>query len=286
MKVSIIIVSYNSNEVLFDCLESIAKYNDIGSELEVIIVDNYKDSDMCQGIFSNYNLNIIYIKSPCNGGFGAGNNLGVASSTSDILFFLNPDTVFIEPVLSDLYEKIKLNNNIVYGFKLLDKSLGDNNSFSFVYDNFILFKILSFIKSLKINSIFNSPIFNKYVWPWGAAFAISKKVFYEVGSFDENIFLCNEEQDLIKRIPNRAVYLSGKRIIHLEGHGTTVSVNRWFEYFKSRDYYFRKHKVSKLNVFLWDKYTYFVALISYMKKNNQSLQNYYYAYSLYKNNKK
>ena len=39
-QLSIIIVTYNSEKLIFECLDSIYKYNDIGDSLEVIIVDN------------------------------------------------------------------------------------------------------------------------------------------------------------------------------------------------------------------------------------------------------
>ena len=39
-KISIVIVTYNSDNHISDCLESIFKYNDIGDALEIIIVDN------------------------------------------------------------------------------------------------------------------------------------------------------------------------------------------------------------------------------------------------------
>ena len=39
-RVSVIIVTYNSEKHIYDCLSSIYRYNDIGDLLEVIIVDN------------------------------------------------------------------------------------------------------------------------------------------------------------------------------------------------------------------------------------------------------
>ena len=85
MKLSVIIVAYNSTKVLLDCLKSIQCYNDIGQDLEVIIVDNYKDSDLNQSMFKDYNYVVTYVKSNDNRGFGAGNNIGALKSTSDIL---------------------------------------------------------------------------------------------------------------------------------------------------------------------------------------------------------
>lgn len=282
MKLSVIIVAYNSTKVLLDCLKSIQCYNDIGQNLEVIIVDNYKDSDLNQSMFKDYNYVVTYVRSNDNRGFGAGNNIGALKSTSDILFFLNPDTILTEPIFGDIINKIQKNKKLIYGFSLVDVNYKENNSYAFMYDSFFIYRILSIIQKLKLRNLLNKPLINRYIWPWGAAFAMSKEVFVEAGMFDENIFLCNEEQDLVKRVPSRYIYLSDKRIIHLEGHGTTVSENRWYEYFRSRDYYFRKYKISKVNVYLWDSYTSIVAFFSSLYRDNKSLQNYYMAYRKYK----
>lgn len=284
MKLSIVIVAYNSKDTLLNCLDSIEKYNDIGSDLDIIIVDNFINSDMTSKTFINYDLKIKYIRS-INKGFGAGNNIGVANSESDVILFLNPDTILVEPIFKDIVLQINNIPNLIYAFSLLDKNMKRNNSYSFLYDSFFLFQIFSFFQAINLKSFFKIPFVNKYIWPWGAAFALSKISFYEAGCFDKNIFLCNEEQDLIKRIPHRLIYLSNKHIIHLEGHGRTVSESRWYEYFRSRDYYFNKYNISKFNQFLWNKYTYLVALLNSMHKKDQSLNNYYNAYKLYFKNK-
>ncbi len=45
MKISVIIVAYKSGDILVKCLDSIAKYNDIEDELEVIVVDNSPEDE-------------------------------------------------------------------------------------------------------------------------------------------------------------------------------------------------------------------------------------------------
>ena len=87
---SIIIVSYNSDEYLRDCLDSIFFNNDIGEKLEVIIVDNAK-SHNTKCIVDKYNQ-AVYIESS-NAGFGAGNNTGARHAKNEYMLFLNPDTV-------------------------------------------------------------------------------------------------------------------------------------------------------------------------------------------------
>ena len=42
-KLSVIIVTYNSVRHIYDCLESVFQFNDLGNELEVIVVDNHSE---------------------------------------------------------------------------------------------------------------------------------------------------------------------------------------------------------------------------------------------------
>lgn len=281
MKLSVIIVSYNCNKVLLQCLESIERYNDLGKDLEVIIVDNYERSDLSHEVFDHYILNIKYINSKKNNGFGAGNNLGVEYAKSDILFFLNPDTILLEPIFNNAYNSIVANNNHIQGFSLVDIYGNTNDSFSFMYDNFWLHQILLVLKRHRVDKILEFEFINKLIWPWGAAFALSKDAFIKAGKFDENIFLCNEEADLMNRIINRKVLISHQKIVHLEGNGVPVSINRVVEFFKSRDYYFDKYKVSMLDRSFWNIYTHFLAYRNKLYQKNESRQNFYKAYKKY-----
>lgn len=288
MKVSVIIVSYNSSKVLFECLDSIEAYNDLGNELEVIVVDNYEETDLSNESFINYTYTIRYIKNEKNSGFGAGNNLGIRHAQSEVVFFLNPDTILVEPIFSDLYNAIVNNDKLVYGFSLVDRDLNRNDSFSFMYDNMILYHLLAFLKKHPIKRILRAPFVNKRLWPWGAAFALSKHAFVAAGMFDENIFLCNEEGDLMHRIKDRKVEISNHRIIHLEGHGVTESTRRNYEFLKSRQYYFDKYKITYFNQKLWDIFTYLLAFRDSLCKKDPSRQNFYKAYKEFvsENNKK
>lgn len=264
VKISIIIVAYNSYDVIIDCISSIEKYNDLKkTELEIIIVDNFQKSILNEKLLSLQNLiriPIIYIKNSKNGGFGQGNNLGIKKSNGDILFFLNPDTILTENIFNSIIENINRNNNTIIGFTLIDLKHKLNNSYS-IFPEMYLFALLFFgIKKYffylpnKINAL------NRMIWPWGAAFAIKKDVINTAGCFDENIFLFNEEPDLLRRIKKRNVLILKSKIIHLEGHGKTNSIDRHIEYLKSTHYYF---KINKFNYKLFLRY---LSLTTYLKK--------------------
>jgi len=89
MTISIIIVAFNSGTLLKDCLDSVITSL---PDDEIIVVDNHPENfDLIR--FENIYTDVIFVNNPINNGFGGGNNLGVHSSSGDLLFFLNPDTI-------------------------------------------------------------------------------------------------------------------------------------------------------------------------------------------------
>ena len=77
-KVSIIIVTYNSEKDIYDCISSIIEYSDIPLvEIELVVVDN--NSTGCDTMFNKlktlWGEDIVLIKNSSNGGYGQGNNM-------------------------------------------------------------------------------------------------------------------------------------------------------------------------------------------------------------------
>ena len=248
-KISIVIVSYKSDEVIIDCLLSIQKYADIPyNDFEVVIVDNYYDSKLdglIKKIEDEVDFHIEYVMNIKNGGFGQGNNVGVDNANGEMILFLNPDTILVEGIMKEIYFKLKSNSTRVLGFYLIDEDYTSINSYSFFPELYFMAYFIFLIKKVAFFSPNRISFLNKRIWPWGAAFALDKVLFLNSGGFDENIFLCNEEADLLRRIPNRKVFIIDKKIIHLEGHSTVSSVERHIEYFKSTFYYLDKYKLNK-----------------------------------------
>ena len=246
MKISFIIVIYNSESVIFDCLNSIDKYEDT-KNIEVILVDNHQDSKFNKNDLKKYNFDISYIKSPKNGGFGYGNNVGVEKSNNEIVFFLNPDTILTKAISDETIRVFKKNKekNLILGYNLIDINHNRNNTIGyFPQTNLFNTLLLNLVSRLGFFFI-NNTYLNHHIWPWGAAFSIEKEVFLNSGSFDEKIFLCTEEADLLMRVENRKVKILDLSIIHLEGHTTSSSIERHIEYFNSVFYYLKKYDFSK-----------------------------------------
>src|SRR3972149_331284 len=88
--VSVIIVNYNSTELLENCLNSINEFtNEI--KYEIIVVDNNSVTGDVETLLKKYDR-ITLIKNNINKGFGAANNQGVKIAEGKFILLLNNDT--------------------------------------------------------------------------------------------------------------------------------------------------------------------------------------------------
>lgn len=90
MKLSIIILSFNTKELVASCIDSIYK-NLKGVEYEVIVVDNASYDGTVTMLKHQYKK-VRVIENDKNYGFAKGVNIGAKKATGDVLLFLNSDT--------------------------------------------------------------------------------------------------------------------------------------------------------------------------------------------------
>jgi len=188
---SVIIVTFKSNDIIDDCIKSIIKYNDIGTALEITIVDNSPNDDVMVDRIKKMYFSINVIKTNKNGGYGFGNNIGVDECRGKYFLICNPDVRFVEPIFEKSISILE--NNDLIGL-LGVKQLG---GFSFFFRPDKFFPLASFF--LKIFNRLN--LFLPRVMYLSGAFQFHRKhAFYEAGKFDENIFLFSEETDFAIRL--------------------------------------------------------------------------------------
>jgi GT2 family glycosyltransferase len=237
-KITVVIVAYKSEVVIFDCLDSLEIYNDIGNNLEVIIVDNSPKNLLEEKVVSYgmMSYRFQYIHNPKNGGFGQGNNIGALASDGDVLLFLNPDTILVESIFLSLVTAV-YNGFNVGGYSLVGPDKVPNATVGLLPELSYLSIPLRVLRYFAINTSFIST----FIYPWGASMFITREVFFKAGSFDESIFLCNEEPDLMKRIKNPKLTILKNIIIHLDGHTTDVKSDRYDAFLDSTSLYFKKH---------------------------------------------
>jgi len=255
-RLSIIIVTYNSEKLIFDCLDSIYKYNDIGNGLEIVIVDNCSDDrdSVFAKIRSDYPADIILIKSAVNKGYGAGNNQGVQIANAPVFIVMNPDVRLVEPIFKKLLSKFECNPKIgLIGVNFTDGS--NNLHLKPEYANWskmLLFHLYHKFGWFKIEQMYFS----------GSFLVFDKQSFIDAGSFDENLFLFYEEADISNRIlaiEKETILAKDIFVLHLM-HGRDVNLYLLKIGAESRKYYFKKY-----NADLNQYYTYL--LIKYNIKH-------------------
>jgi len=88
---SVIILSYNTKDLLRNCLQSVVSSKLNSSKVEAIVVDN-ASSDGSARVVEREFPQVNLIQSKKNLGFAGGNNLGFKKSKGRYILFLNSDT--------------------------------------------------------------------------------------------------------------------------------------------------------------------------------------------------
>lgn len=259
INVSIIIVNFNTRELLKQCLSSIYKYSgDI--IFEIIVVDNASD-DASQKMVKKEFSEVILIESKENVGFGRANNLGLCFSKGDYVFYLNSDTIFLNNAVKFFYDYFEINKNKkkigVLGSLLLDEEnneIDSNGRFpsisNTIYPAF-LFYLGKLISNVRVRPVQKKILAGNYDvsvdYVIGADMFMERSVALQY-QFDSNIFMYAEEVDLQKRLFNSkycVLLINGPKIIHLEGGSSKTkkqeSLFKMINGTKSLFYYIKKH---------------------------------------------
>lgn len=257
MDVSIIIVSYNTKNILRDCVLSIKdKSHDI--DYEIIVVDNASSDGSVEMLRQEF-PDVKIIESGGNIGFGKANNKGMAQATGKYLFLLNSDTILLNNATKILFDKAESLSDQgckigALGSVLLNKDLNTCHSYGhFITPSSELKEVISkYLKFLKDPANTNPPLVKgvkdvDYIT--GADMFVPEEVYKETGGFDPDFFMYCEEVDWQKRMQKNGysrIIVEGPKIIHLEGGSDNEQKKLWTpkrlsNLYKSRKIYRKKH---------------------------------------------
>lgn len=219
---SIIIVNYNGQKYLKDCLNSIYK-NTQNIQYEIIIIDNASTDNSCHYLKKNH-PEVILIESKINLGFGKGNNEAVKKAKGNFLLLLNNDTILLNP-LKEILEVYKRLYNVGFMGILM---LNGNKEYSQSSGNLPNIINMFWLKHLYYqNKEFKSGAFSKKIyevgWISGSFMIIKKSIYEDINGFDERFFMYVEDVDICKRVKDRGlknILLSDHSYIHFGGFNT------------------------------------------------------------------
>ncbi len=167
---------------------------------------------------------LIFIQAGRNGGFAAGNNLGIkyalAKNDFEYIWLLNNDTVIEKDSLFSIVNYANKNEIGICGSALM---YFDNPNKIQAYGGIIN----RFFGTAKHN-LDKNEINKKLDYVVGASFLINKKVISKIGLLPEEYFLYYEETDYCFNAQNNAFKIgidSNSIVYHKEGRSTGASSN-------------------------------------------------------------
>lgn len=190
--VSIIIVNWNANDYIKQCLDSLLSQT--YTNFEIIVVDNASTDGSVNIIKQNY-PQITLIENKINLGFAQGNNIGIEKSRGELIALFNPDAVAEKDWLKILVSVMKHSDNIA-GVTGKIYYLGDKYGKNAVFCTWP--KIDPY--SANPTNFYNGEPISAVDYLSGAAAVLKKDILDKIGLFDTKYFLYFEETDLCARI--------------------------------------------------------------------------------------
>ena len=251
MDLTIVIVSFKSEDILHRCIKSIDK------KYPIIVVENSIDNKLKLDLEHKYqNVNCILPKE--NLGYGGGNNLALSKVTTNFALILNPDVILEENSIENFFITVSK----VPNFGIIAPISANER-----YDNF------NHEKDLNIKEVENVK---------GFAMFLNMKNLEKSNFFDDNFFLYLEEIDLCKRVRLMDVKIFIDPSIKVEHFGGTshaskinkpMELSRNWHWMWSSFYFNKKH------------YGYLFALIKIFPKFFSSLFKFIFYLIIFKKNK-
>lgn len=249
IELSIIILSYNTEALTRQTIESIYQSTRLTSEkFEIIALDNASTDESVPMLkkLEKHHPNLHVIESKENTGFSKGNNLASKQAKGTYLLFLNSDIIVHKKGIDNLLTYLKTHTNTAHfvGGKLLNQDTSDQASCGPFYTLPVVFGAL-FLRGDYWGLTRYSPEQIKRVdWVSGACMLTKKEYFEKTGGFDEGIFMYMEEIDLLYRAKKQGYhtyFVPEGRFTHLGSASSGGKTYPILQVYKGFLYFYKKH---------------------------------------------
>ena len=253
LRLSIVIVNWNTRNVLEKCLASIYEFSP-NCIYEVIVVDNASDDDSVSMI-EEFFQEVIVIKNSTNLGFAQACNQGIAISKGHYVLLVNPDVQIINDAINKLLAFAESRQNAhILGCRVLGQDRKLQQS-CLMFPS--LLNIL--IWGLFLHRLFpNNKLFGRQDMTWwdanderhvevikGCFFLVREELFSEIGTFDEDYFIYAEEADFCYRCKQAGyeiLFTPSAEVVHFGEQSTKQKPFKMkLQLYKSYSLYFKKH---------------------------------------------
>jgi GT2 family glycosyltransferase len=250
---SVIIVSYNTLELLRKCLSSIYK-NAEGLALQVVIIDNDSRDGSADVVAREFSQAVL-VRNTSNAGFAKAVNQGLKLAEGEAILLLNSDVEIFPGTLQRSLNFLQTHSDAgIVGCKLLNPDLSLQPScesfpslMDFVSESFFLDKIFPRNKTFgRFHlSYFGYDETAKVGRVMGAFLLIRRRTFADIGLLDESFFFYGEETDWCYRAKQKGwevYFYPGAEAIHYGGQSADpISPRMFVQLHAARYRFYRKY---------------------------------------------
>jgi len=264
MKVTTVIVTYNAENLIDDCLLSVLNSN---YKSDVIVVDNCS-TDRTISIIKTKFSSVHLIENKSNLGFGKANNIGIklaSDNQSDFVLLLNQDAFLEKDTLEKLIQSGSAHQE--YGIISPVHLNGDKTALDPLFSKYYIieeacpgFVSDSYLNKMKL--VYDAKFVNAAAW------LISKKCIDTVGGFSPYFFMYGEDVEYCNRLEYHGFKIgirSDTTVAHLRLHSNNKLTKSKTKYVLQRRY-FLGYRISLNNINIKFTKTLFFFMIDVFKR--------------------
>lgn len=245
MDLSIIIPSFNTKHLTTRCLRSITETLKRSKlEYEIIVVDNASRDGSVEMLNTQF-PQVIKILNKENAGYGTANNMGLHIAKGKYVLMLNSDIDALTGSLDRLYAFAQSHPKSFVGGKLYNEDGSLQPSCGPMFTLWYVFLML-FFQGDKLSITRYSPNRVKRVdWISGACMLGTRESFYDVGLFDQGIFMYMDEIEFLYRAGKKGYnvfFTPHARFIHTGAASSGNKRSPVKNIFRGLMYFYLKHR--------------------------------------------
>jgi GT2 family glycosyltransferase len=254
VKLSVVIVTWNSAEDIESCLSTL----NYAGDFEVLVVDN-GSQDRTADIVAGWH-NVDLLRNDRNLGYARANNQGIAATTGDYVLLLNPDTRLELGTIDKLTDCLDARPDLAAVAPRLvnDDGTTQDSVRSFPTPSNVLWEVTGLARLFPRSRSLNRWFLRGFDYerdslvdqPMASCLLIRRTVLAQLGGFDERFPIFYNDVDLSRRMRDaghKTLYLNSVRVFHKRGASTGKARARMIrESHRSLFAYLRKHDRSGL----------------------------------------
>jgi len=259
MDLSVVILNYKCARMTRQCVRTLLRFAPSRS-FEIVVVDNASGDGIGAIVEKEFSAAPAlgrFVQSSANGGFAAGNNLGIRASAGRYVLIMNPDITVLPGSLDALLSYMDANREVGIAGPQLVQPTGEIDESCFREPETLIpvYRRTPFGRTRRGREAIARYLMVDYAravtadvdWLLGAALCVRREAIDRVGMLDERFFLYFEDTDWCRRFRNdgwRVVYVPGARMVHY--HERESAQAHWARAFLTRS--------TRVHVASWIKY--------------------------------